>query len=79
MSDTGGGHDPGTQDPVQARLTELEVRISYQNQLLSDLDAVLREFAGRVESLERELEQLREAMSADPGETGPHNDPPPHY
>ena len=57
---------------------ELEIRIAYQDQLLKDLDTVVREFSGRVESLETQLAQAREALES-MREAGPANDPPPHY
>ncbi len=44
---------------LQARLVDLEVRLSFQQQTIDDLDLVLREFAGRVEHLEGELRELR--------------------
>ena len=60
------------------RILELEIRIAYQDRLLSTLDEVVREFVGRVESVERELMTLRQSMGGG-GDTGPANDPPPHY
>ena len=60
------------------RILELEIRIAYQDRLLSTLDEVVREFAGRVESVERELATLRQSMGGG-ADTGPANEPPPHY
>lgn len=60
------------------RLVQLETRIAYQDHLLANLDEVVREFSHRVQQLERELQSLRESVNSS-GETGPANDPPPHY
>lgn len=60
------------------RILELEIRIAYQDRLLATLDEIVREFAGRVESMERELTTLRQSMDSG-GDTGPANEPPPHY
>ena len=60
---------------VDARLTDLEVRLAYQDKIIASLDEVVRDFAARVERLER---LARERGT--PGEPfGPPDDPPPHY
>lgn len=64
--------------PSHAHLVELEVRIAFQDETISALDEVVREFAARVERLESELGRMRKAMEGLP-ETGPADDPPPHY
>ncbi len=61
------------------RIVELEVRVTYQDQLIKDLDDVVRSFAQRVEALERELAQLKATIASQPGPVGPADDPPPHY
>lgn len=61
-------------DPI----VELQVRVAYQDKLIADLEEVVRGFAQRVETLEREMAELRERV-ADAPEAGPHNQPPPHY
>lgn len=60
------------------RIIELEMRIAHQDRIIADLDDVVREFADRVIALERVVEQLREAV-AEGEETGPGDEPPPHY
>ena len=72
MSDT-------TSPEMSRRLEELEVKLSYQDQLIDDLEGVVREFALRVEALEKKLKQLDETVRRGPPEVGPANDPPPHY
>ncbi|PCC70089.1 SlyX protein [Nannocystis exedens] len=46
---------------LEQRITELEVKLAFQERTIDDLDAVLRGFTTRVESLERELSRLRGA------------------
>lgn len=61
------------------RVTELEVKLAYQDRIIADLDGVVREFAERVERLERTVKSLRETAenSADP--VGAADEKPPHY
>ena len=67
-----------SQDGIDEQLMRLQTRIAYQDHLLATLDEVVREFAARVQTLEREMRLLRSSMGrAD--DTGPANDPPPHY
>ena len=63
---------------LEHKNVDLEVQISYQDKLIVELDTVLREFSRRVECLESELSQAREALEG-MREAGPANDPPPHY
>ncbi len=44
---------------LEGRIVDLEVRLSFQQQTIEDLDSVVREFASRVERLEGELRDLR--------------------
>lgn len=44
---------------LEGRIVDLEVRLAFQQQTIEDLDSVVREFASRVERLERELRDLR--------------------
>jgi uncharacterized coiled-coil protein SlyX len=62
---------------MEDRVTELEIKISHQERLLTDLDEVVRAFASRVEALERALTEMREAVAALP--VGAADEPPPHY
>ena len=65
-------------DAVMEQLVQMQTRIAYQEHMLASLDEVVREFAGRVETLERELGLLRSSMRAS-NDTGPSDEPPPHY
>ncbi len=61
-----------------ARITELEVKLAYQQQTIDSLNEVVREFAARVLKLELQLKQLAES-TRDAGSIGPALDKPPHY
>lgn len=50
--------DPDIQR-LEQRIVELEVKLSFHERTIDDLDAVLRGFTARVEALERELKQAR--------------------
>ena len=64
-------------ETTQERIEDLEVRLSYQDKVLAELDGVVREFAKRVEHLERYVRELRESSAT--GEIGPADEKPPHY
>lgn len=63
----------------EERIIEIETRLAYQGKLLSDLDEVVRNFAERVEKLEKKLRLLESALLENREEMEPHNTPPPHY
>jgi uncharacterized coiled-coil protein SlyX len=63
---------------AEERLTDLEIRYAHQTQQLHALDDVVREFAGRVVELERQLAALRAAGGAD-GVPATTHEKPPHY
>lgn len=61
----------------EQRLVDLEIRAAYQDKVIEQLDEVVREFAERVQALERELGELKKSLDAPP--IGPADEPPPHY
>ena len=65
---------------LNEHLVDLDVKLAYQERLIRDLDALVREFGARLDKTERELVQLKEGMRSG-GEVpmGPANEPPPHY
>jgi uncharacterized coiled-coil protein SlyX len=63
---------------AEERLTDLEIRYAHQGQLLAALDDVLREFAGRVIELERQLAALR-AAGGEGSVPATLDEKPPHY
>ncbi len=54
-------HDPQapTREELERRIVDLEVRAAFQTQTMELLDGVVREFAARVETLERALIEVR--------------------
>ncbi|MFZ6185930.1 SlyX family protein [Nannocystis pusilla] len=54
---------------LEQRITELEVKLAFQERTIDDLDAVLRRFTTRVESLERELSRVRGDLADGPPST----------
>jgi uncharacterized coiled-coil protein SlyX len=61
------------------RLTELEIKVAYQDKLIADLEALVRSFGVRLEELTRDLKQLKDAVRSPEAAVGPANEPPPHY
>jgi len=67
--------DKQEQAELVRRVIDLEVRAAFQAQTLEVLDGVVREFAARVEALERQVIEL----ASRPGEReqgGPQDEPP---
>jgi len=65
-------------DSDAERWLDLDVKLAYQERLIHELDALVREFGARLEKTERELVQLKQAMPP-PLPLGGANEPPPHY
>ena len=60
-------------------LVDVEVKLAFQERLIRDLDALVRAFATRLELVERELAEIKQAQQGAGGSSGPANEPPPHY
>ena len=65
--------------PTDERFEDLEVKLAFQDKLIRELDALVREFGNRLDTTERELKQLKESIRSPERPTGPANEPPPHY
>ncbi|MDC0721957.1 SlyX family protein [Nannocystis bainbridge] len=50
---------------LEQRITELEVKLAFQERTIDDLDAVLRRFTATVEGMQRELSRLRGDLADD--------------
>lgn len=64
-----------TRAELERRVIDLEVRAAFQAETIEALDGVLREFAARVQVLERQVMEL----ASRPGEReqgGPQDEPP---
>jgi uncharacterized coiled-coil protein SlyX len=64
--------------PDAERWLDLDVKLAFQERLIRELDALVRELGDRLAKAERELAELRRAMPP-PVPIGPINEPPPHY
>ncbi len=61
----------------ESRLVDLEVRYTYLERVVSDLDQVVVELRGEIERLRRELSHLTR-IATEEG-SSPANEKPPHY
>ena len=59
-----------TTEQLSERLTDLEVRVAYQDRTLLALDEVVRQLALRVEVLERDLRRLEAQAATDAAVAG---------
>jgi SlyX protein len=68
-------------DPTQNRLTELEIKLSYTEHQLEQLDAVVVRQQQQIDALIAELRHLREAGTSEtqPGQRSLRDELPPHY
>jgi uncharacterized coiled-coil protein SlyX len=60
------------------RWLDLDVKLAYQERLIHQLDALVREFGDRLDKAERELKELKQAVPP-PVPLGAANEKPPHY
>ena len=60
-----------TQDQDHERITELEVRYAYQQQVIEELNGVVIDLVGRLERAERQVQELSEAILTNPTDDSP--------
>ena len=70
-----------TSDTTQTRLTELEIKVSFTEHQLEQLDAVVIRQQQQIDALIAELRRLREASASEtqPGQRSLRDELPPHY
>ncbi len=61
------------------RIVDLEIKLAYQEQLIRELDALVRAFGDKLDRTDRELAALKQAVRSPETPLGPANDKPPHY
>lgn len=61
------------------RVEDLEVKLAFQDKLIRELDALVRQFGDRLDEVNRELRQLKQSIQSPEQTLGPANEPPPHY
>lgn len=64
---------------LREHLVDLEVKLAYQDRLIRDLDALVREFGTRLDNALRELETLKQTVRSGEVPVGPAGERPPHY
>ena len=69
---------PDPRDSDDERWLDIDVKLAYQERLIRELDALVRDFGTRLDKAERLLEQIRQALPS-PVPLGAANEPPPHY
>ena len=71
---------PNDSARTDARLTELEIKVSYTEDTLDQLDQTIIRQQAQIDLLLRELTLLRQQQSSDGGSPrNPHDELPPHY
>ncbi len=67
-------------DPTDARLTELEIKASFADDLLEQLNQLVARQQQQIDLLQRELLALRQPVREQPADGGaPIDERPPHY
>ncbi len=60
-------------------LVDVEVKLAYQERLITDLDTLVRELGARLDQTQRELTELKQSIASPAGPVGAANEAPPHY
>jgi uncharacterized coiled-coil protein SlyX len=58
---------------------DLEIKLAYQERLIRELDALVRTFGTKVDTLERRVKELEQEIRSPEVPVGPANERPPHY
>ncbi len=67
-------------EKLEQRVEEMEVRISFQEDYIRQLDEVLQRQADLIDNLQSQIKALREQVSRDPGQAAtPDEEVPPHW
>jgi len=64
---------------VDDRITELEIKVAYQEDLLDKLNQVIVELRQQLDGLENDIKHLRQQTLVGVEPTGAADEPPPHY
>jgi uncharacterized coiled-coil protein SlyX len=66
-------------EQLAEQVMDLEVKLAFQDRLIRDLDALVREFGTRLDTTQRELEALKQTLKSGEVPLGPASEKPPHY
>lgn len=64
---------------MEERLTELETKVAYQDQVIEDLNQVVIELRGEIEKMEKKVKHLTNLADKDNLKDVSLEVPPPHY
>jgi uncharacterized coiled-coil protein SlyX len=64
---------------MDERLTDLEIKVAYQDKTIADLEALVRGFGVRLDDMARELKSLKDGVRSPEVPMGPATEKPPHY
>jgi len=65
--------------PDDERFVDLEIKLAFQEQLIRELDALVRAVRDRLDTTDRDLRELKQAIRSPEVPVGPASDKPPHY
>ncbi|HEY4178544.1 MAG TPA: SlyX family protein [Kofleriaceae bacterium] len=68
-----------TNEELADNVIDLEVKLAYQERLIRELDQLVREFGTRLDTQQRELDQLKQTLRSGEVPQGPATEKPPHY
>ena len=77
----GSNSDMHQENPIESRLTELEIKVSFQEDLLDKLDQIIIRQQEQIDALVRELVHLRDQRTeaGSGAQRSVQDDLPPHY
>jgi uncharacterized coiled-coil protein SlyX len=61
------------------RIDDVEIKLAYQEKLISELDTLVRAFGTRLDEALRELRELKKTVASPEIPLGGANEKPPHY
>lgn len=61
------------------RIDDVEIKLAYQEKLISELDALVRALGARLDDALREVRELKAALGSPEVPLGPATEKPPHY
>lgn len=65
---------------LESRIENLEIRLTFQDDLVRQLDEVVQAQNARIDQLMQEIHSLREQLAQNPGEEAPMQEQvPPHW